>query len=302
MRILIVGAGGVGSSAALIATRRDFFEHCVVADYDLARAEALVARLDDERFVAAPVDASSAEAVAGLARLHGATHVVNAVDPRFVMSIFDGAFAAGAHYLDIAMSLSSPHPDQPSRARRRQARRPPVREGALSGRRTGASRSWAWASSQAVATSSRATPATTSSTRSTSSASATARNLVVEGYEFAPSFSIWTTIEECLNPPAIWEKDRGWFTTAPFSEPEVFDFPERHRAGRVRQRGARGGPAHAALDQGAAGDVQVRPRRRVHRRAEDPAQARPGPDRADQRRRRRGLPARRRRGCAARPG
>ena len=53
-----------------------------------------------------------------------------------------------------------------------------------------------------------------------------ASNLVVEGYDFAPSFSIWTVIEECLNPPVIWEKDRGWFTTAPFSEPEVFDFPE----------------------------------------------------------------------------
>ena len=51
-------------------------------------------------------------------------------------------------------------------------------------------------------------------------------NLVVEGYDFAPTFSIWTTIEECLNPPVIWEKGRGWFTTAPFSEPEVFDFPE----------------------------------------------------------------------------
>ena len=51
-------------------------------------------------------------------------------------------------------------------------------------------------------------------------------NLVVEGYEFAPTFSIWTTIEECLNPPVIWEKDRGWFTTEPFSEPETFDFPE----------------------------------------------------------------------------
>ena len=51
-------------------------------------------------------------------------------------------------------------------------------------------------------------------------------NLVVEGYDFAPSFSIWTTIEECLNPPVIYEKDRGWFTTEPFSEPEVFDFPE----------------------------------------------------------------------------
>ncbi len=51
-------------------------------------------------------------------------------------------------------------------------------------------------------------------------------NLVVDGYDFAPSFSIWTTIEECLNPPVIWEADRGWYTTPPFSEPEIFDFPE----------------------------------------------------------------------------
>ena len=34
-------------------------------------------------------------------------------------------------------------------------------------------------------------------------------NLVIAGYDFAPTFSIWTTIEECLNPPVIWEKDRG---------------------------------------------------------------------------------------------
>jgi saccharopine dehydrogenase-like NADP-dependent oxidoreductase len=51
-------------------------------------------------------------------------------------------------------------------------------------------------------------------------------NLVVEGYDFAPTFSIWTTIEECLNPPVIWEQERGWFTTEPFSEPETFDFPQ----------------------------------------------------------------------------
>ena len=51
-------------------------------------------------------------------------------------------------------------------------------------------------------------------------------NLTVDGYAFAPTFSIWTTIEECLNPPLIWERDRGHFVTAPFSEPEIFDFPE----------------------------------------------------------------------------
>ena len=50
-------------------------------------------------------------------------------------------------------------------------------------------------------------------------------NLVVEGYDFAPTFSIWTTIEECLNPPVVWEKGGGWHTTPPFSEPEVFTFP-----------------------------------------------------------------------------
>ena len=51
-------------------------------------------------------------------------------------------------------------------------------------------------------------------------------NCQVAGDGFAQSFLIWTTIEECLNPPVIFEKGRGWYTTEPFSEPAVFDFPE----------------------------------------------------------------------------
>ena len=51
-------------------------------------------------------------------------------------------------------------------------------------------------------------------------------DLVVDGFAFAPTFSIWTTIEECLNPPLIWERDGGFRTTEPFSEPETFTFPE----------------------------------------------------------------------------
>src|SRR5207253_4237287 len=50
--------------------------------------------------------------------------------------------------------------------------------------------------------------------------------LVADGYAFAPTFSIWTKMEECLSPPVIWEKGKGWFTTPPFSEPEMFTFPE----------------------------------------------------------------------------
>ena len=110
MRILQIGAGAVGSAAVSIAARRKFFESYVVADYAAARAEACVV---DDRFSSATVDASSAEAVAELCRAHRITHVFNAVDPRFVMPIFDGALAAGADYLDMAMSLSTPDSSAP---------------------------------------------------------------------------------------------------------------------------------------------------------------------------------------------
>src|SRR5918997_375477 len=113
MRIILIGAGGVGDAFARIAVRRDFFDACVVADYDPARAERTVAAVADPRFIAAQVDASDSASVAALVREHGGTHVMNAVDPRFVMPIFDGAYAAGADYLDMAMSLSHPDPERP---------------------------------------------------------------------------------------------------------------------------------------------------------------------------------------------
>jgi saccharopine dehydrogenase-like NADP-dependent oxidoreductase len=50
-------------------------------------------------------------------------------------------------------------------------------------------------------------------------------DLAIPGFAFAPVFSIWTTIEECLNPPLIWDNGE-WHTTEPFSAPEMFPFPE----------------------------------------------------------------------------
>jgi saccharopine dehydrogenase (NAD+, L-lysine-forming) len=99
-------------------------------------------------------------------------------------------------------------------------------------------------------------------------------DLVIEGFDFAPTFSIWTTIEECLNPPIIYERERGWFTTAPFSEPETFVFPEGIGSlGCVNVEHEEVHP-HAALARCRARHVQVRPRRRVHRRVAHVAQAR----------------------------
>jgi saccharopine dehydrogenase-like NADP-dependent oxidoreductase len=225
MRILIVGAGGVGGSVVPIAARRSFFERIVVADYERSRAERVVDRAADARFSTARVDASDAAAVAELCSAERITHVLNAVDPRFVMPIFEGAFAAGANYLDMAMSLSRPHPE-----------RPHEQTGVKLGDEQFA-RAGDWEAAGRLALVGIGVEPGLSDVFARHAADRLfasideigvrdGANLAVEGYDFAPSFSIWTTIEECLNPPVIWEEGRGWYTTAPFSEPETFDFPE----------------------------------------------------------------------------
>ncbi|WP_404951050.1 saccharopine dehydrogenase NADP-binding domain-containing protein [Streptomyces sp. ARC12] len=227
MRVLLVGAGGVGTAITRIAARRSFFDHMVVTDYDLSRAEAAVAALGGEetRFTALRIDASDRAAVTALLTEQRCDILVNATDPRFVMPLFEAALAAGVDYLDMAMSLSSPHPE-----------RPYEQCGVKLGDRQ-FERAAAWEEAGRLALVGVGVEPGLSDVFARYAADELfdeieeigvrdGANLTVEGYDFAPSFSIWTTIEECLNPPVVWERDRGWFATAPFSEPEVFDFPE----------------------------------------------------------------------------
>ncbi len=225
MRILLVGAGGVGSAVTAIAARRDFFDAMVVADYDEGRAQRAAQRTGDPRFSAVRLDASDSGVVAALLREHGCDVLLNATDPRFVMPLFNAAFDAGAGYLDMAMSLSQPHESTPYE-----------RTGVKLGDEQFA-RAADWVDSGQLALVGIGVEPGLSDVFARYAADELfseideigvrdGANLVVDGYDFAPTFSIWTTIEECLNPPVVWEKDRGWFTTPPFSEPEVFDFPE----------------------------------------------------------------------------
>lgn len=236
MRVLLIGAGGVGDAIVKIAADRNFFEKLIVADYALERAQKSVAWVAQwhkpevaQKFEADQIDASEPSAVAALAKKHGATHVVNAVEPKFVQSIFQGALDAGANYMDMAMSLSHTHPTDPYN-------KPHEKLG-----------DWQYDRSKDYADKGLLALIGTGAEPGISNIFARyaadhlfsevdeisimdGGNLVVvndDGEEiFAPSFSIWTVIEECLNPPLIWEKERGWFTTKPFSEPELFEFPE----------------------------------------------------------------------------
>src|SRR5450759_3274356 len=221
MRILLVGAGGVGTALARIAARRPFAE-LVIADYDLARAQRAASVRDG--FQAVQLDARDERAVLELLTQRRCDVLMNATDPRFVMPLFRAALQAGTHYLDMAMSLS--HPDRED---------PYSRTGVkLGDDQFAMAPAWDWAGKLALVGMG-VEPGLSDVFARYAADELFSRidelgvrdgaNLEVAGYDFAPTFSIWTTIEECLNPPVVWERDRCGFTTEPFSEPEVFAFP-----------------------------------------------------------------------------
>ncbi len=225
MRVLLIGVGTVGEAIARISSTADWCEAMILADYDIDRARTLSAALGDpERFPAIGLDARSAEAVADAARAHRADLVMNAVDPQFVMPIFRGALEADAHYMDMACSLSKPHPDRPFEQAGLK----------LGDEQFEMDESWK-ARGKLALVGMGMDPGLTDVF-----AAHAAKNdfdevhevhvrdggdLQIPGFAFAPVFSIWTTIEECLNPPVIWENG-AWHTTEPFSGPESFPFPE----------------------------------------------------------------------------
>jgi len=225
LRILLVGAGGVGNAIARIAATRGFVTEMVVADYDAARARRVADATGDDRFRGVRLDAGDPAAVTELLTASRADVLLNACDPRFVRPLFAAAGAAGTHYLDMAMSLSTPHPTAPY-----------SRTGVKLGDEQFAV-SEQWAARGRLAVCGLGVEPGLSDVFARYAADELFRSiheigvrdgadLAVAGYAFAPTFNIWTTIEECLNPPVIWERERGWYTTEPFSEPEMFDFPE----------------------------------------------------------------------------
>ena len=230
MRVLLVGAGGVGAAIAPLLAWRGFCDALVVADLDTDRARTATERAKGRArgsldVSAVSLDASDRGAIADCARVHRAYVIVNACDPRFVMPLFDAALDAGCTYLDMAMSLSQPHPERPHE---------------LCGVKLGDEQfaaAAAWEQAGALALVGMGVEPGLSDVLARHAADSMfsevhevgvrdGADLVVEGYDFAPTFSIWTTIEECLNAPVVWERDRGWYTTPPFSEPETFTFPE----------------------------------------------------------------------------
>jgi saccharopine dehydrogenase-like NADP-dependent oxidoreductase len=225
VRILVIGAGGVGSAFAAIARHRDFFERLVLADVNPDRSRAAVAHAGDARMDAVALDASDSAAIVELVRAERIDAVLNACDPWLNPPIFAAAREAGATYVDMAMTLSEPHAERPYEV-------PGVK---LGDAQLAEHDEWSAAGQLAIVGMGVEPGMSDVFARHAADALFSeideigvrdGADLEVEGYEFAPTFSIWTTIEECLNPPLVWEREGGFHTTPPFSEPEVFRFPQ----------------------------------------------------------------------------
>jgi saccharopine dehydrogenase-like NADP-dependent oxidoreductase len=226
MKVLLVGVGGVGEAIATIAKPHRWVEQMVLADYNLERTKEVQKKLGEEnRFPVEFIDASKQEHIEALVRKYGVDLIMNAVDPVFNKQIFDAAYSVGVNYMDMAMTLSEPDLQDPFH-------NPGIKLGDYQ-----FAKGQDWEAKGLLALVGMGVEP--------GMADVFARyaqdylfdeideigirdgaNITIDGYEFAPNFSIWTTIEECLNPPMVWEKDKGWFTTEPFSEHETFDFPE----------------------------------------------------------------------------
>ncbi len=229
MRILIIGSGGVGQSTAMIIKRAgkegEWAEKVVLADYNLSRAEDVAKRCGDPRFIPEQVDARDAGRIRELVEKHNISFVMNAVEPAFNENIFDTCLDCGIGYIDCAMTLSSRHPEKPFELTN-------VKLGDYQFARHEA---WEKAGNIAIVGSGVEPGMSDVFARYAAKYLFDAidevnvrdgDNYQIPGYEgVAFGFSIWTTIEECLNPPVIWEKGRGWFCTEVFSEPEIFSFP-----------------------------------------------------------------------------
>lgn len=229
MKILIIGAGGVGTSTAAIIKRAgagaDWATKVVISDYNEARAKEVAESIcGGGKFVAEKIDATSPESIKEVIKKHDIEFVMNAVEPSFNQTIFDTCLEAKVVYLDCAMTLSKPTEGAAGKE---------VTYEKLGDYQFSKHEEWKEKGAMAIVGSG------VEPGLANVFAKFAQKHLfdeidevnVRDGDNYGGEdtgyfgFSVWTTIEECLNPPIVWEKERGWIATEPFSEPEIFNFP-----------------------------------------------------------------------------
>ena len=215
MKVLLLGVGGVGEAIAAVAEGRPWLEKMVLADYSLERAKKVQKRfIDTDKYPIERIDGREIRQIVQVARKHSIDLIMNAVSNFYNNTVFEAAYEAGCDYLDMAMSDYGA--DMGSYQWNRASKW--ERKGLLAilgnGMDPGVSDIFAKYASMELFD------------EIDEIGIRDGADLEVSGYEFAPSFSILDAIEECTDPPLVWEKEKGWFTIPAFEKIELFNFPE----------------------------------------------------------------------------
>ena len=215
MRVLLIGVGGVGEAIAKVGRDRPWLEKMVLADYDLGRARSVQNQLGEaNQFPIEQIDARDIRQVIQLARKHEVNLIMNAVSNFYNDTIFDAAYEAGCDYLDMAMSDDGANKGSHQWKQAKKWEEKGLLAILGNGMDPGVSNIFAKYASVELFD------------EIDEVGLRDGAALEISGYEFAPSFSIMDAIEECTNPPIIWEKERGWFEVPLFENVEIFNFPE----------------------------------------------------------------------------
>jgi saccharopine dehydrogenase (NAD+, L-lysine-forming) len=215
MKVLLIGVGTVGEAIAAVAAGRPWLDKMVLADYNLERAHQVHDKLAaPATFPVEQVDAGDTDQMVALARRHGVHLIMNAVTNTYNHSVFDAAYQAGCTYLDMAMEDTGADMGCYQFARAGAWEQKGLLAILGIGMDPGVSDVFARFAEKHLFD-----EIDEIGVRDVAA-------LKISGFDFAPTFSILDTIEECTDPALVWEQDKGWFTTPPFSDPEVFCFPE----------------------------------------------------------------------------
>jgi saccharopine dehydrogenase-like NADP-dependent oxidoreductase len=220
MNIMILGIGAVGSVSAIKFQQNPLFEKIVLADQRLDPMKELAERFNDPRVSPVQIDASESAEVKRRMRETGVGLLLNATLPRFNVTLMEACLETGVHYMDLASTWA-------------------INEGKRIIRSLGYEQFTMhedFARRGLVAITGMGIDPGVSNIF----AAYAARHLfdeideilvrdgdggVVEGYDFAPTFSPWVNIAECISMPVVYENGEHRLVE-PFSGIEVFDYPE----------------------------------------------------------------------------
>ncbi|MDW7670226.1 MAG: saccharopine dehydrogenase NADP-binding domain-containing protein [Bacillota bacterium] len=230
MHVLLIGAGGVGEAIVNILSSRksknDWLKKMILADSHEDRVCRIAEKIGEpRRFIPAVIDASQKDQIKHIIRYYGVDLVLNASPPYLNRSIFEAAYEAETHYLDLG-AYSLAHPTEPLTTGYEEW----IGEYYFN-------QSQAWADKKRLAVLGAGMDPGTADVFARYAEKhlfdeleeisvKDGNNITLKDLDFAFGFNVWTLIDEVLNPPIFWEKDRGWYTGEPFSGEEEFDFPD----------------------------------------------------------------------------